>query len=292
MKVRRIDFSPDEWIAGAFTLKADQRGCYITIIMLIYSQGGPILDDPREMATACNVSLDKWRKIRAVLLEKGKIYLTDEGRISNRRCENELKKAQNRTENARKNGEKGGKNSAVSRKNIPPVSRDNKDLAEADASPNREANHQLPTINHQSSSKEPESESADRPVPAAAWKPIDYIRAIKPTVLSMWALADWKFTGQTAEVCREWAIADIAPDSVLAAILPVLTRRREKGEVPPRSLAFFREIVAEAEGAAADAGPQSDWYRAYNEAVDSWQRNGCRGEGPKLDDYRPKRKAA
>ncbi len=147
-KVRRVDFSPDEWLAGALSLKADQRGCYITIIMLIYSHGGAILDDEKELAHACNVTVEKWRTIKAVLLAKDKIVLTGDGRLTNRRCETELEKAVNRTEKARENGQKGGKNSGVSRQNQKGVFREINGLAEADASSGNEANHQLPTTNH------------------------------------------------------------------------------------------------------------------------------------------------
>lgn len=148
VKVRRIDFSPDEWLAGAFSLKAEQRGCYVTVIMLIYSNGGAIRDDEKELAHACNVTIRKWLEVRAVLIAKGKVYLTSNGELSNKRCEIELEKAINRSEKAKENGEKGGKNSAISRQNPKPTLRDNNDLAEADASTSNQANHQPSTTNY------------------------------------------------------------------------------------------------------------------------------------------------
>jgi hypothetical protein len=45
MKVRRVDFYPDEWLAGTFNLAADERGVYVTICALIYSHCGPIKAD-------------------------------------------------------------------------------------------------------------------------------------------------------------------------------------------------------------------------------------------------------
>ena len=39
MRVRRIDFAPDEWLAGTVELKPYDRGIYITICALIYSRG-------------------------------------------------------------------------------------------------------------------------------------------------------------------------------------------------------------------------------------------------------------
>jgi uncharacterized protein YdaU (DUF1376 family) len=44
-KVRRVDFSPDEWIAGTRELTMEERGAYWDVCALIYSRGGPIPDD-------------------------------------------------------------------------------------------------------------------------------------------------------------------------------------------------------------------------------------------------------
>lgn len=149
MKVRRIDFSPDEWLSGVLNLKADQRGCYITILMLIYSHGGPIVDDDRDLAHACNVTTRKWKFIRDFLLSKGKIFITEDGLIFNKRCRIELEKAINRTQKARENARNGGINSGVSRRNAKGDFNKNNNLVEADASFQNEANHQPSTINHQ-----------------------------------------------------------------------------------------------------------------------------------------------
>jgi len=145
-KIRRVDFYPDEWLAGAFLLKADARGCYITICALIYSHGGPIADDEKDLARLCNVTVEKWRGIRSTLIEKQKIVV-EGGRISNRRCSTELEKATNRTEKAKENGAEGGKKSAISRQNAGADCRKNNGLAEADASGAKQANQQPPTNN-------------------------------------------------------------------------------------------------------------------------------------------------
>lgn len=150
-KVRRIDFSPDEWLAGTIGLKADQRGCYITVCCLIYSRGGPVQDDDADLSHACKVTVDKWRSIRAALVEKGKLLVTDDGKLTNKRCEIELEKALNRTEKARENGQEGGKKSAISRAKSEALLSNINGLPKADASPKIEANHQPSTINHQPS---------------------------------------------------------------------------------------------------------------------------------------------
>ncbi|AWJ93296.1 hypothetical protein Sp245p_26085 (plasmid) [Azospirillum baldaniorum] len=94
-KVRRVDLSPDEWLVGAATLRPDERGCYITVCCLIYSYGGPIDDDDRDLAKLCNTTIEKWRRIRASLLARRKLFLRD-GKLSNRRCETEIARAASR----------------------------------------------------------------------------------------------------------------------------------------------------------------------------------------------------
>lgn len=133
-KVRRVDLYPDEWLVGTATLEADERGCYVTVCCLIYSYGEPVVDDVSDLAKLCNVTPKKWRAIRETLLSKGKLRLTEDGRLTNGRCEVELAKSLNRTQNAREIGANGGKKSGETRKNRSAASSENNDLDEPDAS--------------------------------------------------------------------------------------------------------------------------------------------------------------
>ncbi|TWA87122.1 uncharacterized protein DUF1376 [Azospirillum brasilense] len=146
-KIRHVNFHPDEWLVGASVLKADERGCYITVCALIYSNGGPIRDDARDLAKLCNITQERWARIRGILLAKGKLRLVD-GLLTNGRCEIELEKALNRTTTARKTGTTGGQNSAISRQKRGRVSNDNSNLIEADASGDRKL-----TTNHKPQTK-------------------------------------------------------------------------------------------------------------------------------------------
>jgi uncharacterized protein YdaU (DUF1376 family) len=47
-KIRRIDYSPDEFLVGVAGMSAEEIGVYWVIVSLIYSSGGPIpVDDDR-----------------------------------------------------------------------------------------------------------------------------------------------------------------------------------------------------------------------------------------------------
>lgn len=106
IKVRHIDFYPDEWLHGTSRLKPMEIAVYITACMMIYSHGGPIeKDDLRDQlrcpGRAFGPALDR-------LVEKGKLCL-DGTLVMSKRCATELQKARNRIAKAVQNGSKGGR---------------------------------------------------------------------------------------------------------------------------------------------------------------------------------------
>lgn len=96
-KVRRIDFSPDEWLQGTRRLDNATRGLYITACALIYSIGRPI--DREELRIACRDHGNAFNRQIVRLISLGKLEETD-GKLMNKRCGIELEKAEIRSENA------------------------------------------------------------------------------------------------------------------------------------------------------------------------------------------------
>lgn len=98
-KVRRVDFNPDEFLAGVIGLTAAQVGVYWIACSLIYSRGGAIpqdderfrllRDDPRTVAAAL-------RHLAAT----GKITTSDDGTMMVSRCRDELERASVRIKDA------------------------------------------------------------------------------------------------------------------------------------------------------------------------------------------------
>ena len=107
MKVRRIDFSPDEWLQGTRRLDNATRGLYITACALIYSTGGPI--DADDLRASCRDHGHAFKRQLNTLVSLGKVTLTD-GMIDNKRCANELQNARKRSINASQNSAKRWKN--------------------------------------------------------------------------------------------------------------------------------------------------------------------------------------
>lgn len=93
-------------LAGFQSLNLEQRGAYQTILDLLYDRGEPIKDNERLLSGYMNCSIRKWRSMRSQLIEMGKIFITDNGRISNIRfeksLENDAKTSRKQAENVSK----------------------------------------------------------------------------------------------------------------------------------------------------------------------------------------------
>jgi uncharacterized protein YdaU (DUF1376 family) len=108
-KVRRIDWSPDEYIGGTFgRLTVGEHGMYCVVLNMIYSTGGPIDADWQRLAHACKSRPHAMQRLVAALIKKGKLRFTADGRLSNGRADRELGLAAERIEDARRAGRASG----------------------------------------------------------------------------------------------------------------------------------------------------------------------------------------
>lgn len=135
-KIRRIDFSPDEFLAGTIILTDAQLGLYWRACSLIYSTGGPIHVDhlravSRSHGNAFRANLDR-------LFAIGKLLLNGD-EIDQIRSRFELEKALNRSRFHSEIGKKGGRPS----NNINEVRKASAFRAEKHARAPSTINHQL-----------------------------------------------------------------------------------------------------------------------------------------------------
>ena len=108
MKVRRIDFSPDEFIAGTLGMTNEQIGVYWLAISFIYSTGGPIPEDDVRLLQHSKAAPTTVRRILGELVAAAKLELHD-GLISNRRAIEEIASGTARISQARAAGKLGGR---------------------------------------------------------------------------------------------------------------------------------------------------------------------------------------
>jgi uncharacterized protein YdaU (DUF1376 family) len=85
----RIDFYPQDWIIDTARLTPEERGVYIQIIALIYSNRGPIENDPVWIAGVSGCSSRMVKSVISKLEEKGFVQFSG-GKITQKRAENEL----------------------------------------------------------------------------------------------------------------------------------------------------------------------------------------------------------
>lgn len=82
----------EDALNGYMDLSLEERGAYTTLLDLMYRDGEPVLDNERLLAGRMQVSVRKYRALRDRLLEAGKLHRTKDGKLSNRRFEQEVKK--------------------------------------------------------------------------------------------------------------------------------------------------------------------------------------------------------
>lgn len=132
VKVRHVDYSPDEFLAGTVMLTDAECGLYWRACTLIYSTGGPVqIDHLRAVSKSHG---NAFNRNLAHLISLGKLTRNGE-EIDQKRAENELERARKRFEKASENGTKGNEIRWHSDRN--PIDE-----------PIAITNHQPPTTNH------------------------------------------------------------------------------------------------------------------------------------------------
>lgn len=103
----RIDFYPQDWLIDTARLAPVDRGIFIQIVCLIYANRGAIENDPSWIAGVSGTSKTVVKSSIIRLISAG--FLTEnEGKITQKRAQNEINSKQNHLENSAK----GGKNKA------------------------------------------------------------------------------------------------------------------------------------------------------------------------------------
>lgn len=107
--------NPADFIMGTRDLTLEERGAYSELIDHLNERDRPLPDDDRFIAGLLCCPVQRWKKIRAVLIEKGKIVLTHDGHFTNERFEREHAARFRTREEAVEHGRAGGLISAAKR---------------------------------------------------------------------------------------------------------------------------------------------------------------------------------
>lgn len=250
-KVRRIDFSPDEYIAGVGAkLTAEQQGVYWLVCALIYSEGGPVDDDAERIGLLCKLRPSSAARILQQLVDMEKLHRSG-GKLSQNRSEKELQRAAKRIETATENGQKGGRPRRIS----------HADQGEPKAAgfpdENLTINQQLATINQQPAeegrdaalSAEMLEQFADDPL---AMPERRVIRAFDRARVQAFGGAQARAFPQVddRQHAGRFLAAGASPELCFDVFLAVMQRMQANGRQPPANLAYMAGAVSDALAAA------------------------------------------
>ena len=83
-------------------LTVEQHGCYLLLLMAMWTSGGKLPSDHEKLARMVGLSISKWSKISHEVME---FFSRDSGSLTQKRLAAELKKAQKNSEVAKANSE-------------------------------------------------------------------------------------------------------------------------------------------------------------------------------------------
>lgn len=83
---------PSAALNGMMELSLEERGAYNTVLDLIYSRDGKLPDDDRFISGWMMVDVRVWKRIKATLISRKKLYVED-GFIRNERADVEVAEA-------------------------------------------------------------------------------------------------------------------------------------------------------------------------------------------------------
>ena len=99
-------FFPSKFMAGIRGLNANEVKVYISLLCRMYEHGGPIRNDHEILSTYCEMRPSSFAKALDRLVRLEKLYVTEDGMLSNGAAEGEISRRESYSENAKRAGEK------------------------------------------------------------------------------------------------------------------------------------------------------------------------------------------
>lgn len=230
-------------LTGYLVLSLEERGAYTTLLDLLYDRGRAFPDNDRLIAGYLGVSPRKARAIVQSLLDKGKLYRTDEGELSNRRFEKEMSSAEEIARKLAENGAKGGRTRAERAKNA----NENNGTVQAELKPIPEARSQTSAEPKGSTGADAPSAGSEEVIPTTkqlVWK---HGRAL--------LAAGGKSKDQAGRLLGKWVGAHGE-----AAVLEALDRCKREGALDPVA---FIEGALKWRAKKAEAKKAPEWGEEF-----------------------------
>ena len=233
-------FYASDWLAGTRGLSPAETGVYVTLLAMIYENGGPIERDDRRLARLCNCATGGFTKVIAALIEQRKIIEID-GRLTNERAEKEIGIRSDRSEKAR--------DSAANRwrkhEGKPKQSQQTGHAVAMQAQCEGNANQKPEVRNQKEDNPPPPDPTTARPQQAVVGVSPDEFEAVLEA-----AGIDWRndISGRWLASTPRWNVDRWrALGLTHAEVLIVAAESRPKNG-PPGSLAYFDQAMQRAAG--------------------------------------------
>ena len=283
---------PADFINGCVSagLSAEEIGLYAIILDLVYDRG-PAPNDPKWLGGLVMLSTRRCRQVIEALEGKGKITIKD-GMIDNRRAEKGRAKEAEESERLSKSGKKGAEKTAEKFAK----SKDKTSENEADLSENNSLGEKGPEkTDRQARSQKPDRDNKQLPSSTPATRDpdkqalLDLIWMVYRQEEKVFARPQRGYAEPGAmDHARLWLDWGLKPDQIGEIAFEVFSRRRDKGEGPPKTPVSY--LAPAVEQRKDRLKPDAGWTpepekTPYLLAIDAWEADGCRGPSPKLADY-------
>ncbi|PQO23103.1 hypothetical protein C2I36_09545 [Rhodobacteraceae bacterium WD3A24] len=227
-------FYPSRFMAGIRGLSANEVKVYIALLCRIYEHNGPIPWKPEILATYCEIRPSSFDKALDRLLRLEKLYVTDDGRLSNETCDEEISQRSSRSENARRAGQKSAEKTQRNQRARP-------------------AGAERPTDYYNTEHDDDDGDARARPREAPRSEPTHRERLLE----AMGADPATGLTGPNGRIlgtqsdmeeAGRWADdLGLSEDDQLSVVREVMARKAEPG--PPVSFRYFTPAMRELAGA-------------------------------------------
>lgn len=154
---------PSAALNGMMELDLQERGAYNTVLDLIYSRDGNLPDDDRFIAGWLRVDVRVWKRIKATLIDREKLYV-EGGHLRNERADVEVLAALSRVTSAADAGRASARSKAYKSDD---VRRENNDLGSTSA-PTGVPTTVSTSHNHNQKEEEPYGSPSLPPTPKKA----------------------------------------------------------------------------------------------------------------------------
>lgn len=250
-------------------LSAAEDGVYMRLIRVYWRTQKPLPADHKRLARLARVTPDEWEEVADVIAE---FFNEVDGEWRHKRIDAEIGIAHEKHEEAKRKGRAGA--DARWKKNGgakgPSSSSSNASAKGPSSGRSSGAGYSnlgiglgIGDLSKAASTNSARDVPTEAPNAAAAGKLID---AVEAAVIAAWGQkSGWRRRAQDSPTAEAWAAAGHTAEHVQATACRVFAKRRDRGDGPPKSIAYLADALTEPAG-RGDADSPAEPFKPPTEA--------------------------